>query len=196
MRPLLVSLLTCAALAAPSLAASGCTGDSHEHSAVTADVPANVVFQGAATDEALAALLASTLQPGGSVTLLEPTSPTYSIADAGTFRWSVGTLAHAVPRRGPSFFASVAHAHGAALTGTASYVRFVDAAGTVLAAAFTTAPGYNLSTTDLAAFAAARSAAGTSPATLKVELTAARFEHNRVVEGPFTAPTSTFTLAP
>ena len=185
--PLVVALT----LLAPALTTSGCGGSST--STMDLSVPDNVVYV-ATTDEALGMLLGTAVKSGGTVALLEPTTPTYSIAAAPALRWSVGTLA-VVPQRYPSFFGAIAYAHGTPVTGTATYLRILDASGNALVAAFTTAPGYNPSNTDNAALAAYLTAKGAA-ATVTVELTSARFENDRVTEGPFRAPSATFTLVP
>ncbi len=191
MRLPVLPLVMALALLGPALTTSGCGGTSSSTMDMT--VPENVTYV-ATTDEALGMLLGTAVKTGGTVALLEPATPTYSIAGAGPFRWSVGSLA-VVPQRYPSFFGALAYAHGHPVTGTATYLRILDASGTALVAAFTTAPGYAPSNTDAAALAAYLTAKGAA-ATVTVELTAARFENDRVTEGPFRAPSATFTLVP
>ena len=197
MRPF-IALAALLAFVVPPLGAAGCA---HSHEAGVADTGLSdaVVYQGGATDEALAMLLGTGVKPGGAVLLAAPTTGICSVSSADAFRWTLGSLASrpaAEPATRPSFFGAVAHAHGVALTGSATFVRFLDDKGAVLAQAFTTALGYNLSNTDRTAMEAFRARAGAPGAIMTVELTAARFESNRVVEGPFRAPLAMFTLSP
>lgn len=191
MRLPLLPLVTALTLVAPALVTSACGSSSSSTMSMAA--PDNVTYVGT-NDEALGMLLGTALKTGGTVTLLTPTATTFSVSSPPALGWSLGTLA-AIPRAYPSFFGSVAFAHGTPVTGSATYMQLLDDAGNPIVAAFTTSAGYSLSNTEKAALASFFATKGAG-ARVSVELTSARFEDDRVIEGPFRAPTVTFTLVP
>jgi hypothetical protein len=175
---------------------------------------ADVIYEGGATDEALAELEAA----GAPTTnAAETASFTAPLADAAlpaatpaAFTWALpaqGSRLELLPQGrevpGPlerSATAALglllsgvreAHAHGDPVNGRAFFVVFSTAAEPELVRVFTTASTY---TPDDAAWTALKGAAAPITATI----TSAVFESNRVAAdgGPFTGGTVTFTITP
>lgn len=164
----------------------------------------DVIYEGGATDEALAAMTA--LAPRVSPTPLRFSAPQSDAklpaASAPTFTWgSAGAIDSGVGlrsggRRGPAwsfspFGGGAAHAHGAALNGDATFVTFSTPANAKLVRVFTTSTTYRPS-----AEAWQKLSAANGPIT--ASLRRATFDNNAVAAGggPFEGTPVSFSVTP
>ncbi|MRG92737.1 hypothetical protein [Polyangium spumosum] len=183
-----------------------------------ANIPAgyeDVVYGGAATDEALAALLTAVDQsppadvPSQAPTLASPMAGELPASTIPTFSWAVGGTARRAPappsllpaeRRDEPLLAPLAallgpvraaHAHGTPFTGYATWLVVSTDADPKLARVFTSETSWTPSESIWARVTAAK-------APITVELTGAQFVDNRIDMdgGPFQGSKTTFTIAP
>lgn len=165
----------------------------------------DVVYEGGATDEALADLLAAGAKPGDKRARISAPAAGSKLEGAPTFEWSfaaTGALTPAHPRparehgREPSerrvtIGFSTAFAHGTPMTGTGHLLVVSSASDPKLLRVFTTQTAYK---PDAATWDRVKKAGGT----LRAVVTSALFEKNKIVAGggPFEGEAVNFEIAP
>lgn len=176
----------------------GCGGsdDDHDHAAATAD---NVIYEGGATDEALASVVGVAAKPDDvrAAALQSPAEGAVVPRDpALTFTWSAGSASltpRARPRRwNPLERERSAHAHGEAVTGVVYHLVLSTPKSAKVAEVLTTKTGWQ---PDAATWS--KIVAEAAPVT--ATLVTARLEQNRLAAdgGPFSRTKAvTFTVAP